>query len=123
MQLTIAGRWRVLLVSDSGEATERLLFTSDADLRSDILIKGQHHSGVSGSPEFLERVRPIAIVASSVAFPQNESVKEEWEAAVAARQIKLFRQDRTGAVTLRFFRDHWEAKPYLEEETFRSPEG
>jgi len=121
VQLTIAARWRVLLLSDSGEATERLLLASQADLRSDILIKGQHHSGVSGSLEFLDRVQPAAIVVSSVAFPQNESVKDEWEAAVTARHIKLFRQDRTGAVTLRFFPDHWEAKPFLEADTFRSP--
>lgn len=121
VQLTIAGRWRVLLLSDSGEATERLLLAGDADLRSDILIKGQHHSGVSGSLELLERAQPAAIVASSVAFPQNESVKHEWEEVVSARQIKLFRQDRTGAVTLRFFQDHWEVKPFLQPETFRNP--
>lgn len=120
VQLLIAGRWRVLLLSDSGEATERFLLASDADLRSDVVIKGQHHTGVSGSAEFLERVQPAAIIASSVPFPQNELVKDEWEGAVIARQIKLFRQDRTGAVTLRFFLDHWEAKPYLESAIFRS---
>ena len=49
LQLIVADRWRVLCLSDSGEATERLLLESGADLRSDILIKGQHHSGVSGT--------------------------------------------------------------------------
>ncbi|MEP7078717.1 MAG: hypothetical protein ABI795_06770, partial [Chthoniobacterales bacterium] len=96
------------------------LLGTNADLRSDIIVKGQHHTGVSGSAEFLERVQPTAIIASSVPFPQNETVRDEWETALTARHIKLFRQDRTGAVTLRFFRDHWEAKPYLERETFRS---
>ncbi len=119
IQLTIAGRWRVLILSDSGEATERLLLGSGAELRSDIIIKGQHHSGLSGSAEFLDRVQPTAIVASSVAFPQNEAVGEEWAAGLAARQIRLFRQDKSGAVTLRFFRERWEAKGFLESETFR----
>jgi beta-lactamase superfamily II metal-dependent hydrolase len=39
---------------------------------------------------------------------------------VRARGIKLFRQDETGAVTLRFGRDGWEARSYLTGETFRS---
>ena len=119
-QLLVRDRWRVLLMSDSGEATERALLASGADLRSDIIIKGQHHSGRSGLPEFLDRVQPHAIIASSPRFPENERVKDDWAAMVAERGIKLFRQDETGAVTLRFFRDRWEATPYLSGETFRS---
>jgi beta-lactamase superfamily II metal-dependent hydrolase len=46
----------VLLMSDSGEPTERRLLESGEDLRSDIIIKGQHHSGRSASLDFLERV-------------------------------------------------------------------
>jgi len=113
VQLVIAERWRVLLMSDSGEATERMLLQSGADLSSHIMIKGQHHSGNSGSAEFLKRVRPEAIIAAAPEFPENERIKEEWAEAVNASGIKLFRQDRTGAVALRFFRDRWEAFPYL----------
>lgn len=113
LQLLIADRWRVLLMSDSGEATETALLQSGADLQSDIVIKGQHHSGNSGSAEFLERVRPAAIVASSLDFPESERLKEDWAAGVTARGIKLFRQDETGAVTLRFYRQRWEAIPFL----------
>jgi beta-lactamase superfamily II metal-dependent hydrolase len=47
-------------------------------------------------------------------------VKAEWAETVAARGIRLFRQDESGAVTLRFFADRWEASPYLSGETFRS---
>ena len=119
-QLTIRNRWRVLLMSDSGETTERALLDSGEDLQSDIIIKGQHHSGQSGSEEFLARVQPQAIVASSPRFPENERVKDEWAEMVAARGIKLFRQDETGAVTLRFFRNYWSATPYLSGETLRS---
>jgi ComEC/Rec2-related protein len=120
VQLGITDRWRVLLMSDSGQMTERLLLESGQDLRSDIIIKGQHHSGRSGSTEFLERVQPRAIVTSSLSFPENERVRDEWAAELAARGIKLFRQDETGAVRLRFFHDRWEATPYLGAETFRS---
>jgi beta-lactamase superfamily II metal-dependent hydrolase len=38
-----------LLTSDSGTKTEDELLRRNADLHSDILIKGQHHSGASGS--------------------------------------------------------------------------
>ena len=121
VQLTVARRWRVLLVSDSGPATERALLDQGADLTSDILIKGQHHSGISGSPEFLERVRPQLLIASSPDFPENERIKDEWAESVTRRGIKLYRQDETGAVSLRFYRDQWEAIPYLRSERFRSP--
>jgi competence protein ComEC len=121
VQLTVAGRWRVLLVSDSGLATERALLERGEDLASDILIKGQHHSGVSGSTEFLERVRPQLLIASSPDFPENERIHDDWAEAVRARGIKLFRQDVTGAVDLRFHPQEWEAVPYLQAETFHSP--
>ena len=121
VQLEIAGHWRVLLMSDSGLATEEALLRSEADLASDILIKGQHHSGVSGSPEFLARVQPRLIIASSAEFPENEHVKDAWAQEVAQRGIKLFRQDQTGAVVLRFHRDRWKAIPHLAGETFASP--
>jgi competence protein ComEC len=121
LQLSVAKKWRLLLMSDSGEATEKLLLGSGADLRSDILIKGQHHSGRSGAPEFLDAVQPKLIVASSRAFPESERIKDEWAESVTSRGIRLFRQDETGAVTLRFYGKRWEAIPYLaQDQTFRS---
>ena len=120
-QLEIHHRWRILLTSDSGEATEKLLLERGEDLQSDIMIKGQHHSGLSASPEFLDRVRPVAIVATSPPFPESERVKDDWAQMVADRGIKLLRQDETGAVTLRFYNDRWEAFPFRGGEIFRSP--
>jgi ComEC/Rec2-related protein len=118
IQLIVNARWRVLLMSDSGLATERLLLESGVDLKSDILIKGQHHSGISGSPEFLERVAPEVIIATSPDFPEQERIKPEWQALVEQRGIRLLRQDETGAVTLRFFRERWEARSYTSGATF-----
>ncbi len=120
VQLIVANKWRVLLMSDSGEATENLLLRSEADVQSDILVKGQHHSGVSGSAEFIERVAPQLIVATSPEFPEHERVKDEWQAMVEGCGATLFRLDRTGAVTLRFWRDRWEARAHVTSETFRA---
>lgn len=120
VQLILPGNTRVLLMSDSGDATERSLLDRRADLRSDLLIKGQHHSGASGSPDFLEAVQPRAIIASAREPAENQRIKEDWAEMVKNRGIKLLRQDKTGAVSVRFFKDHWEATPFLEGETFRS---
>jgi competence protein ComEC len=111
---------KILFTSDSGDATEKSLAESGVDLRSDILIKGQHHSGHSGSDSFLDVVRPQLIVATSRDFPQQERISDEWAERVRARGIKLFRQDETGAVELEFDQLDWQARSYLTGETFRS---
>jgi competence protein ComEC len=120
LQIIVSGTPRALFMSDSGAATERVLLRNYPDLRAEILVKGQHHSGDSGSPEFLDRVQPQAIVATSRDFPQSEKLKPEWIQDVQRRGIRLFRQDETGAVQLRLFRDGWEATAYVTGETFRS---
>jgi competence protein ComEC len=120
VQLLVSGKPRALLLSDNGEETEKILLQNYPDLRCDLLIKGQHHSGVSGTPAFLDRIRPEAIVATSRDFPESERLKPEWIEEVRKRGIKLFRQDETGAVQIRLFRDGWEATSYVTGETFRS---
>jgi competence protein ComEC len=120
VQLVIAGKHRVLLVSDSGHEAENALLAQPNELRSDILIKGQHYSGESGSAAFLDAVQPQLIVATSVDFPARERIPDAWAQMVRERGIKLLRQDETGAVTLEFFRDHWRATTFLNHETFRS---
>jgi ComEC/Rec2-related protein len=120
IQLAVSGKSRVLIMSDSGVATEEYLTNNYPDLRSDILIKGQHYSGISGSDAFLASVQPRAIVATSRDFPENERLKSQWVERVDALGIKLFRQDETGAVRIRVFSDRWDAETYVTSETFRS---
>ena len=120
IQLVVAPSTSILLMSDSGEKTESALLTYGLNLRSDIVVKGQHHSGQSGSDPFLDAVRPQLIIATSRDFPEYERISDEWAEHVRARGIKLFRQDETGAVTVRVGRDGWEAQNYLTGETFRS---
>jgi competence protein ComEC len=120
IEVLVAGRRRVLLMSDSGEPTENWLLQNYSDLHTDFLIKGQHHSGVSGTSGLLDCVRPQAIIATSRDFPDSERLKPEWIDEVRARRIQLIRQDETGAVQLRLFRDRWEATSYVTGETFRN---
>jgi len=93
---------------------------SHLNLRSDIIVKGQHHSGYSGSEGFLNAARPRLIIATSCDFPEQERISDTWAEDLQRRGIKLFRQDQTGAVVLRFGRDSWEAQSYLTGEIFRS---
>jgi competence protein ComEC len=120
VQLLIDKQPRVLFLSDSGLGTEHRLLQSGMDLHSDIMIKGQHHSGLSGSAEFIDAVHPQLIVATSRNFPNSERITDEWAKTVRTRGIKLFRQDESGAVEVKFFRTGWVARSYLTGETFRS---
>jgi competence protein ComEC len=120
IQVSIAPSTSVLFMSDSGVETESALLANGLNLHSDIVIKGQHHSGNSCSGPFLDVVRPRLIIATSLEFPPNERISNNWAEELRTRGIKLFRQDETGAVTLRFGRDGWEAQSYLTGETFRS---
>jgi ComEC/Rec2-related protein len=120
VRVLVAPATSILFMSDSGAATEQQLMAQHLDLRSDIIVKGQNHSGGSGSDAFLDAVRPRLIIASSRDFPNYERVSDEWTGNLQKRGIKLFRQDQAGAVILRFRQNGWEAQSYFTGEIFRS---
>ena len=120
MDLIINEQIRVLFESDAGAESEAALLESGDDLKSDILIKGQHHSGDSGIPEFLGAVKPRLIIATSRETPVAEQITEEWSSELVERGIKLFRQDHTGAVEIQFRDKGWTARSYLTGKAFRS---
>jgi competence protein ComEC len=120
VRVLLAPAASILFMSDSGLKTEQALMVRDSDFRSDIVIKGQHHSGESGSKAFLDAAQPRLIIATSRDFPTHERISDTWAENLQNRGIKLFRQDQTGAVTLCFRRDGWEAQAYVTGEIFRS---
>src|SRR6266566_4880506 len=120
IQLVFDEEVRVLFESDAGAKAEAALLETGDNLQSDILIKGQHHLGGSGTAHFLEAVKPQIIVATSRESPVAEQITEEWANEIAQRGIKLFRQDQTGAVEVQFGDEEWTARAYLSGETFRS---
>ena len=113
-----AGEKRILFTSDAGFPTESWLLehAPAAELRSDILVKQIHSKDFSGTPDFLNAVRPALIVASSTNFPPEEKISDEWAAQVEALGIGLLRQDRTGAVRITLDADgNWKAQPFLKQ--------
>jgi competence protein ComEC len=120
MQLTINDKSTVFFESDAGADAEAALVDFGENLKSDILIKGQHHQDASGTPGFIDAVRPQLIIATSRESPVAEQLNEKWVNDLAARAIKLFRQDRTGAVEVEFRDGEWQARSYLTGETLRS---
>jgi competence protein ComEC len=120
VHLLVAPATWILFMSDSGVRTEQELLARHLNLQSDIVIKGQHHSGESGSEAFLDAARPRLIISTSRDFPNHERISDNWAENLQKRGIKLFRLDETGAVTLRFRRDGWEAQSYFTGEIFRS---
>src|SRR5437870_4140720 len=120
IQLFVGSGASLLFMSDSGIKTEQALLAGHLNFRSDIVVKGQHHFGESGSEAFLDAARPRLIIATSRDFPDHERISDTWADELQRRGIKLFRQDQAGAVILRFGRDRWEAQSYLTGETFRS---
>jgi competence protein ComEC len=120
IHLVVGPSASMLFMSDSGVNTEQALLARHSEVRSDIIVKGQHHSGESGSAAFLDAVRPRLIIATSRDFPDHERIRDTWVEDLDKRGIKLFRQDVTGAVTVSFHHDGWEARSYLTGESFRS---
>jgi len=84
-----------------GFITEKTLLESGEDLRADVLVKGRHRSDFCGLPEFLNAVRPQAIVFSNAAFPVEETAPQDWKEMLANKRLPYFDQARTGAVIIR----------------------
>jgi beta-lactamase superfamily II metal-dependent hydrolase len=115
-----SGGTRILFLSDAGPATfQWLLENQSAAIPADIVILGRHHSGAPPEASFLRTVNPSLVVATAAGFPSNEPIDEQWASMVESLGIRLFRQDRTGAVRIRLEKESWAAEGFLNGETFK----
>jgi competence protein ComEC len=109
-----AGSTRILFMSDAGHYTEAWLVKNvPHELRSDILIKGSPRQGPSGDAAFLDAVGPKAVIATATMFPDNERITARFSQTLRTREIPLFAQDQSGAVTVRVFSNYWEVSAFL----------
>ncbi|MGB7839334.1 MAG: hypothetical protein WBL40_14610, partial [Terrimicrobiaceae bacterium] len=109
-----AGSTRILFMSDAGMFTEAWLVKNvPQELRSDILIKGSPRQGPSGDADFLDAVKPRAVIATATVFPDSERITARFSQTLRTREIPLFAQDQCGAVIVRVFSDYWEISAFL----------
>jgi competence protein ComEC len=114
-----AGSTRILFMSDAGLYTEEWLMKNVLrELPSDILIKGSPRHGPSGDTAFLNAVKPRAVIATAAEFPTSERIAANLVDNLRARDIRLFAQDRSGAVTVRIFPGHWEVSAFVDKQQY-----
>jgi len=119
VQLETGGK-RVLFMSDSGFSTEQWLLENEPDLRSDLLVKGQHTKDFSGTVNFLQRVAPQAVICTGPGFGEPSAKLDPWEKATRELGIEVFRQDRSGAVHVEIGPEGFEARGFANGQIFRS---
>jgi competence protein ComEC len=108
------GPTKILFMSDAGLYTEEWLMKNvPHELPSDILIKGSPRQGPSGDAAFLDAVKPRAVIATATAFPENERIAPSFLETLRTREIRLFAQDKCGAVIVRVFPSHWDISAFL----------
>jgi beta-lactamase superfamily II metal-dependent hydrolase len=111
---------RVLLMSDSGFSTEMWLVENEPDLRADVVVKGHHSKDISGTPEFLSRVAPQAVIVSTLRYGELPEALDQWTHEVEERGIAVFRQDRCGAVKISIRDRGLEVGGFMNDQRFRS---
>ncbi len=91
---------RVLLMSDAGFFTEQWLLANEPDLHADVLIMGWHDKDFSGTPDFLSKVQPRAVVCSEPPFGTTPDKFAVWSTALEQKGVRVFPQQQCGAVQI-----------------------
>lgn len=106
------GSVRILLTGDIQHATERWLLTQGADLRADILQVPHHGSKTSTSPAFVREVRPqVGIISPGAGNPYGHPHPQTLQ-VLESQQVRIFRTDRHGAVTITTDGTRYHIKPF-----------
>jgi ComEC/Rec2-related protein len=109
------GRFRTLLMSDSGAETEAMLLRGNhGDLRADILVLGRHAEDLFAKEEFLAAVRPRVVVLAAPDSFREGSDEPALRERLAATGAEIFNQEECGAVTITFRPGHAEIRGFLD---------
>ncbi len=103
----------VLLMSDAGETVEKRLVKELGDLHARVIVKGQHGSETSCTDEFLDAVRPETVVQVVALHPSDRYPEPGLRERLARRNVKLYRTDDAGAVTIRLTPQGYEVHTFL----------
>ena len=113
-QISMQG-FRVLLMSDSGAATENALIKQFGDgLRSDVVVFGRHGEDITATDAFLRAVQPRVIILNRADPFRDGSDEPALRARLAASGAEVFDQDACGAVILTIIGGSLEARGYID---------
>jgi ComEC/Rec2-related protein len=108
--------FRVLLMSDSGAATEDTLVRRYGDeLRSDVVVIGRHGADLAATETFLRAVRPAVIVLNRADPFREGSDEPALRARLDSTGAEVFDQEQCGAVILTATRHGLEVRGYLDQ--------
>ncbi len=107
------GPTRVLLMSDVGETVEKRILKDFSDLHAQVIVKGQHGTESSCTAEFLDAVRPEAVVQVVNLSDSHHYPEPSLRDRLAQRNIALLRSDESGAVTIRLTPNKYEIQTFL----------
>lgn len=92
--------WKILFMGDAGFVTETRLLNSGQDLRADVIVTGRNRDDFTGMEDFYRAVAPSAIITSNCGFPACEHIPDSWRDSTKRLGIRVFDQQRSGAVTM-----------------------
>ena len=93
--------FRCLLTGDINNAAEAELIEKKTNLRADILKIAHHGAEGSTSEDFLKEVKPEYAVISMDNDFQNNSLAVSTLTLLKANNIKIYRTDKNGSVTIK----------------------
>jgi competence protein ComEC len=114
------GGFRMLLMSDSGLATEAALLGRRPDeLRSDIVVFGRHGKDATASEEFLAAVRPRVVILASPDPFRKGGGEPALQERLALTGAEIFDQATCGAVVVTFSEGNAQIKGFLNSQATR----
>lgn len=97
--------WRILFTSDAGLSIERRLLKSGIDVSADVIVAGKNANDLHLGDDFLDAVRPRAIIASNADFPAEQKLDLGQVDYWRGKGIQVIDQLESGAAILCVERD------------------
>lgn len=114
--------FRILLMSDSGAATEdRLVRRYGQNLQSDVVVFGRHGDDITATEAFLRATRPSVIVLNRADPFRQGSDEPALRSRLARSDARIFDQETCGAVILTRNAQGLAVRGYLDRESVLLP--
>lgn len=94
------GSFSMLLPGDAEDQTEHKLLTKETNLQAKVLKLAHHGSKYASSEDFLKRVKPEYVIISCGAWNRYGHPSQVVLEALRALNVKLYRTDLQGEITI-----------------------